>query len=115
MTAVKVRKSSPSRHRKIMSITATGGEKSLHSGTTREGRGALRTLVDDLSRFQLQAVHVLLGGIALGHRPLQTGPWAQSARVQTRISTYTTLTALPPTPPPPQSTPPAPALTHRVC
>lgn len=32
MTAVKVRKRRPSRQRKIISITVTGGEKSLHSG-----------------------------------------------------------------------------------
>lgn len=31
---------------------------------------ALRTLVDDLTGLQLQTLHVLLGGVALGHCPL---------------------------------------------
>lgn len=34
MTAVKVRNRKPSRHKKIIRITVTGGEKSLHSVKT---------------------------------------------------------------------------------
>lgn len=36
MTAVKVRKRRASRQRKIRSMTATGGEKSLHSGINKK-------------------------------------------------------------------------------
>lgn len=36
MTAVKVRNRKPSRHKKIIRITVTGGEKSLHSVKMRE-------------------------------------------------------------------------------
>lgn len=35
ITAVKVKNSRPSRHRKISRMTVTGGEKSLHSANER--------------------------------------------------------------------------------
>lgn len=41
-------------------------------GTLRLDAAALGALVDDLTRLQLQALHVLLGGVAFGDSPLCT-------------------------------------------
>lgn len=52
-------------------------------GSLRFDAAAFGTLIDDFSWFQLQALHVFLGGVAFGHSSLKTDKDGQNGHRQT--------------------------------